>query len=463
MVSELRRALGGEAVLDDPLSLEFHSADALNPGRAFHSTPSQWGTPSVVVLPNSTDEVAGVLKLAHKRRVPVVPFGGGTGVMGAAVPPEGAIVLDMKRMARLRSISYEDRVAWVEAGMVLKELDAQLRGQGLMLGHDPWSTPIATVGGAISTNGVGYRAARYGSMGAQVLGLEVVLPTGEVVTTKALPKKASGPDLNLFIGAEGTLGVITAAGLRVFRVPEERRFATFAFTSFDDGFRAVTEMFGIGLRPAITDLTEEAVDTTRETRVLLYLAYEGYKEEVDAQERRSAHICEAAGGSDIGPGETEEYWRERHRSGERYKSESLPLPPSERWNQGWGSGNWDYLHVSLPVSRVLEFRRQAQAIAQDTDVLIREYAIWTEPELFSMIMTGTALSGDGSTASFAETVDRVLTLAQDMGGTMEYCHGVGLKLAHLVEREWGSGLEVARRIKRALDPHGIMNPGKLGL
>ncbi len=463
MVSELRRALGEEAVLDDPLSRDFHSADALNPSRAFHSTPSQWGTPSVVVLPSSTSEVAVVLGLAHRRRIPVVPFGGGTGVMGAAVPTEGAIVLDMKRMARVRSISYEDRVAWVEAGMVLKDLDVKLGEHGLMLGHDPWSTPIATVGGAISTNGVGYRAARYGSMGAQVLGLEVVLPTGQIVTTKSVPKKASGPNLNLFIGAEGTLGVITAAGLRVFRVPEEQRFATFSFPSFDDGFRAVSEMFDIGLRPAITDLTEEPVDSTGETRVLLYLAYEGYKEEVDAQERRTARICQEAGGGDIGPGETEDYWRERHRSGERYKSESLPLPPSERWNQGWGRGNWDYLHVSLPVSQVLEFRRQAQAIAQEAGLHIREYAIWTEPELFSIIMTGTALSSDGSTNSFAKAVDRILTLAQDMGGTMEYCHGVGVKLAHLVEREWGSGLDVARRIKDALDPHGIMNPGKLGL
>ncbi len=463
LISELRRSLGEEAVLDDPLTREFHSADALNPGRAFHSTPSQWGTPSVVVLPSSASDVAEVLQIANERRVPVVPFGGGTGVMGAAVPTDGAIVLDMKRMARVRSISYQDRVAWVEAGVVLKDLDAQLGEHGLMLGHDPWSTPIATVGGAISTNGVGYRAAKYGSMGAQVLGLEVVLPTGQILTTKSVPKKASGPTLNLFIGAEGTLGVITAAGLRVFRLPEDRRFATFLFPTFDDGFRAVSEMFDIGLRPAVTDLTEEPMGSTGEMSVLLYLAYEGYAEEVDAQERRTARICREAGGTDIGPGETEDYWRERHRSGERYKNESLPLPPSERWNRGWSRGNWDYLHVSLPISRVLGFRRQAQSIAQEFDLFIREYAIWTEPELFSIIMTGSALSGDGPADSFMEAVDRVLTLAQDMGGTMEYCHGVGLKLAHLVEREWGSGLEAARRVKAALDPHGIMNSGKLGL
>ena len=338
-----------------------------------------------------------------------------------------------------------------------------------MLGHDPYSTPIATVGGAISTDGVGYRAARYGSMGAQVIGLEVVLPTGEVLVTKAVPKDASGPNLNaLFIGAEGTMGIITAAALRVFRRPEERRFATISFSSFDDGFHAVSEMFSLGLRPALTDLTEEPTRRSGELRVLLYLVFEGYREEVEAQQRRTLSICSNAGGVDVGPGETEEYWRGRHRSGERYQQDVMPLPPAERWSRGWGSdGNWDYLHVALPVSQVLEFRLKATAIAQENGVSIREYAIWTEPELFSMIMAGiatsTPLEHDGQKDSFAQTIDQVLRLAQDMGGTMEYCHGVGLKLGYLVEREWGSGLEVARRLKRALDPNGIMNPGKLGL
>ena len=419
----------------------------------------------MVVLPGSTEEVARTVRLAGRHKVSIVPYGGGTGVMGAAVPSNDAVVVDLKRMDRIRSVDANDRVAWVEAGVILKDLDTALGQQGLMLGHDPWSTPIATVGGAISTDGVGYRAARYGSMGAQVLGLEVVLSTGEVMRTKALPKSSSGPSLKgLFIGAEGSLGIITAAGLRVFRVPEERRFATFRFPRFEDGFHAVEEMFGIGLRPAITDLTEEPVSQGDGTRVVLYLAFEGYREEVGAQERRSYRVCVESGGEDVGPEETMDYWRDRHSSGERYLKESLPLLPEERWARSAGNGEqWDYLHVALPVSQVLEFRRQAQAIAGETGVSIREYAIWTEPELFSMIMARAILESVGGANEFAQSVDRVLRLAQDMGGTMEYCHGVGLKLGHLVEREWDSGLEVARRIKRALDPEGTMNPGKLGL
>jgi len=463
----LRRALGDSVVLDDQRIRELRSADALNPARAFHTPSSSWKLPAVVVAPCSTEEVAQTVRLARQHHKPIVPFGGGTGVMGAVASQEGGIVVDLRNLSSIRSISVQDRVVWVEAGMVLQDLEHALNQQGLMLGHDPWSVPIATVGGAISTNGVGYRATKYGPMGAQVLGLEVVLPTGEVLATKAVPKYAFGPNLNhLFIGAEGTMGIITAAALRVFRLPEERRFATFSFSDFESGFDTVSEMFALGVRPALTDLTEEVGGRSSRTSVLLYLAFEGYREEVEAQERRAFQVCAEFGGSDIGPKETERYWKERHDIALRYKRDVLPLLPGERWSGSgrWrSSGAWDYLHVALPLSRVLDFRRQAIARSQEYGVEVQEYAIWTEPELFSMIMATATLESTAGESRFAEAVDSVLRLAQDMGGTMEYCHGVGLKLAHLVEREWDSGLEVARRIKRALDPDGIMNPGKLGL
>ena len=459
-VNCLRRSLGSQSVFTDEKTVDFHSADALNPSRAYHTDPSAWSAPLGVVFPQSTDEVSEIVRVANRYETPIVPYGGGTGVMGAAVPPEGAIVIDMQRMNKVRTVSEEDRIAWAEAGVVLEDLDAVLANHRLMLGHDPYSKPIATVGGAVSTDGVGYLAARYGSMGAQVAALEVVLPTGDAMTTKAMAKPASGPDLNaLFIGSEGTLGIITAAALHVFPLPEHRRFATVSFNTFEDGFHAVAEMFSIGLRPALTDLTEEPGDS-----VLLYLVFEGYKEEVDAQETRALRICKEHGGSDIGPDETIEYWKSRHNSGEVYKQEILQLSPRERWSRWWADrGHWDYLHLALPVSSVLEFRRRVEEISGRNNVAAREYSVWTDPGLFSFIMTGARLESDPGQDRFVETVDAVLRLAQQMGGAMEYCHGVGLKLSHLVQEEWGSRLDTARRIKRALDPHNLMNPGKLGL
>ena len=194
--------------------------------------------------------------------------------MGATVPVRGGIVLDTKALNRVLDVNPTDRTAQAESGVVLEDLARALKMHGLMPGHDPWSLPIATVGGAISTNGVGYRAASYGPMGEQVLGLEVVVPDGQVLTTRSVPKYSSGPNYNhLFIGTEGVFGIITKATLRVFRIPEKRSFATVGFDSFDQGFKALGEMFSLGLRPTLVDLTEESGE--RGDGVLLYMMYEG--------------------------------------------------------------------------------------------------------------------------------------------------------------------------------------------
>ena len=457
LLESLARIVGQDNLTTQKDDLERYSTDALGPSRAFRAAASIERTADVVVTPRSVEQVVQVVRLASSGKVPIVPYGGGTGVMGGAVPVRGGIVVDMKGLNRVCEVNPTDRTAVVEAGVVLEDLEKALEPHGLMVGHDPWSVPIATVAGAISTNGVGYRAAAYGPMGDQVLGLEVVLPDGSLLTTRGVPKYSSGPNLNhLFIGSEGVFGIITRATLRVFRRPEASFFATAGFDSFDGGFNAVAEMFALGLRPTLVDLTEEHGPDG--SRVVLYMMYEGYREGVSAQRRRSLKVCGDFGGTDLGPRETREYWRTRHSSGEWYRDEMLDQPRSVR-RQRRGRA-FDYLHMALPVSGVLEYRRRSGEILSVRGIKVVEYAIWTQPELFSMLLVpdGRAdISADG----MGEAVDQVLTLAQDMGGTMEYCHGVGVKLAHLLPREMGVGFETARAIKHALDPHDIMNPGKL--
>ena len=458
IIRSLTQILGPDSVSTREEDLDRYSADALSPQRAFKAAPSLLATADVVVTPRSLTDVVEVVKLACMHKVPVVPYGGGTGVMGGTLPVRGGIVLDLKGLDRVLDMNPTDRTVQAEAGVVLGDLDAALGAQGLMLGHDPWSVPIATVAGAISTNGVGYRAAAYGSMGDQVLGLEVVLPSGEVLHTRSVPKYSSGPNLNhLFIGAEGAFGIITKATLRVFRRPEKRSFATVMYDSFEQGFNAVAELFALGLRPTLVDLTEEEEEGEG---VRLYMMYEGYKEGVSAQRRRSLKICHDLGGKDMGAAESLDYWRKRHSSGEWYRREMLGRPRSVRWDHQRGRG-FDYLHMALPVSKVLDYRRRCQAILSKKGVRVVEYAIWTQPELFSMLLVPDGGNIDGPMDGMSELVDEVLTLAQDMGGTMEYCHGVGVKLSHLLPREMGVGFEVAKAIKGALDPDDIMNPGKL--
>ena len=453
VVEELKRVLGPSNLVLEPEELERYSTDALTPARAFGAAPLLERAADAVAKPGSAEQVAAIVTLAAAHGTPVVPYGGGTGVMGAVVPVNGGIVVDLRGLNRVLEVNARDRTATVETGVVLEDLAKALDEEGLMPGHDPWSVPIATVGGAIATNGVGYRAAAVGPMGAQVLSLEVVLPSGQLLTTRPVPHYSSGPNLNqLFIGSEGTFGIITRATLRVLRQPEERAFSTFRFPTFDRGFEAVAELFALGLRPSVVDLTEDSEG------VHLYLIFEGYREGVAAQRRRTTEVCQGLDGSDMGPKEATIYWDTRYSIAERYRDNVARLSRSERWQQrGW---SFDYLHVALPISRVLEYRRRCDEILKGHDIRVSEHAIWTEPELYSMLL----VPGDRTRQEdMAKAVDQVLMLAQDMGGIMEYCHGVGIKLAHLLAREMGVGLEVVRAMKKALDPHNIMNPGKLGL
>ena len=461
----LTQIVGPEHVLTDAAAIDRYSADALTPYRAYYADAAFDRLADVVVRPADTAEVSRVVALAQKRRIPVIPYGGGTGVMGGVLPVQGGIILDVGRLNRLLRVDAASLTAEVEAGMILQDLYDALQPHGLMPGHDPYSVPIATVAGTISTNGVGYRAAAFGPMGDQVVALEVALPDGRVITTRAVPKASTGPNLNhLFIGAEGVFGVITRATIRVFRQPEAAAYATMEFAGFDDGFRAVTEMTALGIRPALLDLTEDSEG------ILLHLLFEGYREGVDAALRRTVAICDAAGGWDAGPEPTLAYWRHRHDSALNYRQTALGRPRAERWERQWGR-TFDYLHMSLPADRVLEYRRRADLLLEARGIQVVEYCLWSRPEFFSMLVVPSGsrrVAGrDGYDpevrANLAAGVDEVLTLAQDMGGIMEYCHGVGIKLNHLLGREMGASREVLRNIKQALDPAGIMNPGKLAL
>jgi alkyldihydroxyacetonephosphate synthase len=386
--------------------------------------------------------------------------------MGGAMADGESVLIDFKDMSDIVAVRRDDRHAVVQPGVVLSRLEEALRTEGLTLGHDPWTVGIATVGGTISTDGLGYRGGQYGSMGEQVLGLEVVLPSGQVVRTRAVPKSSTGPDLTqLFIGAEGVFGLITEATLQVFPAPEAHTLLAFAFPSFAAGFAAVAEMAGLGLRPALMELTED-VPTQGVARSLierypgvsLYVGCEGFQELVQAQSSRTAAICLQHAGKDLGEPAARAFWNSRHHTAERFQQDRLQNLPRGILDTR-PEASFDYIHVALPTSHVLPYRQRALDLCQQRGITVTQCGIWTRPELFSMALHNPA----GHLEVLSDAVDRLLELAQDMGGSMEYCHGVGVRLAHLLERELGVGTTILRALKRGLDPDGILNPGKLGL
>jgi FAD/FMN-containing dehydrogenase len=316
---------------------------------------------------------------------------------------------------------------------------------------------VATVGGAISTNSVGYRAGIYGSMGEQVLGLEAVMANGEILRTRGVRKSSAGINLNaLLIGGEGCFGIITEATVRIFPAPQARLLSGFMFESFEQGYVTVQEIFLQRLSPALLDFGDDA--EKHEPGAILYLGFEGNRDTLETEASRAQSICAQRGGTRLPDGEAEGFFRDRHVIARRFMQNRR-----QRRERGRDGIYWDWIHVALPASKVLAFRDAAAAIIERRGVRLQESGLWVHPELFSMRLGTEDDGANQAQLRLEETIEELLRLAQTMGGSMEYTHGIGVKLAPLMAEEHGYGLEVMRRIKQTLDPNGILNPGKMGL
>jgi alkyldihydroxyacetonephosphate synthase len=466
LIAALRVLLGDDAVSDDAAGLEFYSHDALGAQRG-GAVPGP-ALPLAVVHPSTPAQAAAVIARCAADRIAVVPYGGGTGLMGGARTLRPGVVVATDRLARIREVDPQSAWVWAEAGCVLGDVDAALRPHGLMLAHDPWTVGIATVGGALSTNGLGFLGGKYGSMGEQVLAVEAVLADGALLRTRPPRPHSSGIDLRaLFVAGEGQFGLVTAACLRAFRVPEVRELRGWTFAAFERGFAALLELQRAGVTPAVLDYGERfAVPAAvgawgrNAEPPTLYLGFDGIRDEVAALLTRAAAVAADHGASPLDATEVREFWDSRHVPAEgfaaRRRLRNRPALGDDRTS-------FDYIHVALPASRVLEYRDRSVAIVRDGGAHVIETGLWVHPGLFSLVIAAAGEPPGAAAARTIEVVDACLRLAHDLGGSMEYCHGAGLRLAHLMAPEHGAGLDVMRRIKRALDPDGILNPGKLDL
>jgi alkyldihydroxyacetonephosphate synthase len=415
-----------------------------------------------VVFPRTAEEVSRILATANELEIPVTPVGGGAGSCGGTAPIYGGIQLDVKRMTGILDFDEESMVVTAEAGVVGIDLEEYLNRLGYTSGHTPTSLRASCVGGFIATRSGGSMSSLYGKIEDMTLGLEVVLPDGSVVDTKAVPRHSVGPDLKqLFIGSEGTLGVITKATLRVFPLPETRRFRSYTFEDVSTSLKAIRLIFKTGIQPSIVRLydPEDAAMSFSmhfefdEGHCMLLLAFDG-DEEITALEQKKAHqICIDNGGVDQGEGPAKRWWEHRY---DMYY-------PTRLTTSGYAIG--DTIDIVATYDKLEKvYRAMKDAMEQHASVVMSHFSHMSQNGgSIYMIFFMAEADAETSWRTYQKIWDVAIEACQREGGVMSHQHGVGLTRSSYTETELGSAFRVLEDIKKTLDPKGIMNPGKLGL
>ena len=408
-----------------------------------------------VATPANVDEVQAVVSVCNDARVPVTVAAGRSGVCGGSIPLFGGVVLDLTSLTGIRGVDDTSLVVDVLPGTFGDHFEAELqREHRLTVGHWPQSMTLSTVGGWLACRGAGQFSTRYGKIEDIVVGLDVVLADGTVIQTGGNPRQAAGPDLNqVFVGSEGTLGIIVGARLRAHPVPPHERRSAFAFASFEEGLDACRRILRRGATPAVLRLYDaiegERNFGTGEVAPLLVLD-EGDTAIVDTTIEIVAEECVTARHLDV---DTVERW-----IGHRNDVSALEALISKDFVI-------DTMEITGPWSRLPDiYRRALDAIGSVDGVLsvsAHQSHAYTDGACLYFTFGGKPAS-DAKESFYNAVWDAGTRAVLTNGGSLSHHHGVGVNRARFVPEALGDGFEVLEAMKRALDPKGILNPGKLG-
>jgi D-lactate dehydrogenase (cytochrome) len=446
----LQSVVGRERLSTGESELDLHARD--ESGHESHR-------PAAVSWPLSAEEIAQILHYAHEHHIPVTPYAAGTSLEGNPIPVRGGIVLDMRRMDRVLEIRPEDLQVTVQPGLDFKTLNDRLKKHGLFFPPDPGAT--ATIGGMVANNAKGIRAIKYGSTGDQVLSLEIVLPHGQIIRcgTRAM-RTSSGYDLvRLFVGSEGTLGVITEVTLRLTGLPRECMAVVACFESVTQATQTVVQMVQSGLSPAALELLDtDLIQLINHFKKLtmpedptLFVEFQGSSQAALEDEISWVkEICAENGcknfAAGVGSEERDRLWEARYSAHESIKA-AYP-------------GRRGYIvDVAVPISAYPEIVQCAKHVIAQRRLVGPLFGHAAEANLHAEILYHPDDSREKAGAHEANAA--IVHRAIELGGTATGEHGVGIGKREFMLREHGVGLELMKRIKNLIDPNGIMNPGKI--
>jgi alkyldihydroxyacetonephosphate synthase len=473
LAAEARQALaalvGDEHVRIDHASRVLRSAGKSTPDLLRWRTGALDEAPDAVVLPGDHDEVVAVLRACAARRIAVVPFGGGTSVVGGVQAQDGGltavVALDLRRLDRLVSVDVESMTATLQAGLKAPEAEELLAPYGLTVGHLPQSFEHASIGGFAATRSAGQASSGYGRFDEMVVALDVATPEGTLRLGRA-PASAAGPDLRqLFLGSEGALGVITAVTLRVRKLPAVQVDEAWAFGDFGSGAAALRELAQDGVLPAVTRVSDEA-----ETAVNLALSggsgvsgnclaitcYEGNADAVEAQRAAATRVITGAGGRPVDAAAAAQWRHGRFQA--PYLRDALldagALVETLETATSWS--NLQALYAAVRDAITSSLTRAG------TPPLVLCHVSHVYPTGASLYYTVVAAAAADPFAQWAAAKRAAGDAIVAAGGTISHHHGVGSDHRAWMTAEIGElGVAVLRAVKATVDPEGILNPGKL--
>ncbi|MHC4846992.1 MAG: FAD-binding oxidoreductase [Planctomycetota bacterium] len=439
------------------LEIEVLTTDLEPYGR--DETMQLYSAAGIVVRPRSTPEVQEVLRVASRESIPVTPRGGGTGKAGGCIPVEGGIVLCVEKMNRIKEIDASNRFAVVEPGVILSELHEACESKGLFYPIDMSSAGSCLMAGNVACDAGGERAVKYGTTRAQVTGAEAVLMDGTVIKTGGkLAKDVAGYPLHhLLCGSEGTLAVLTEITLRLAPLPPYRRTLLAAFESLDAAAEAALAAEATGFRPSAIELVERAaVQLAQEmigesiphadSAALLLVEIEAFREDdADAQIEGLAEALLEANAGDVLLAKREQVWGVRHSVAEAIKA----LP------------GYSAVDAVVPRRRMPELVRSAHKIADDLGLEVVCFGHAGDGNIHIDFIRREKNDANWD-AQIGNAIRRVLAVTVENGGSITAEHGVGILRRNDMALQFDEGtLEAMRALKRAWDPQGLLNPGKV--
>jgi D-lactate dehydrogenase (cytochrome) len=450
MLQFLTNLLGAERVSTRQADRDAHAQD-----ESFHDPHP----PDVVVWPETAQEVSAILKQANAHRVPVTPWSGGSSLEGNPIPVRGGIVLVLYRWNRILELREADLQVVVQPGVIYDELNKQLARHGLFFPPAPGSSDVATIGGMVANNSSGMHAVKYGATKDYVLQMEVVMPSGEILRLgRPVLKSSSGYDLcRLIVGSEGTLGIVTEITLRL-RIRPEVLAAVAVFPTMEQAAQAIYAINRYGPRPAALELMDPAIvgivneytQSTLPEAPILVMEFHGVPAGIQQEVELIEETCHDAGclsfERGLTPPERERLWDARKQAHNAAKH----LRVGQRAEIG---------DIAVPISRYTEAVTQAYALAEEVGLRIATFGHAGDGNLHIEMLSDTEDPAQHETAQLFN--QQLIEWVLSVGGTCTGEHGVGIGKRRFMPAEHGPSLQLMRRIKRWLDPNGILNPGKI--